>query len=173
MFVEGVNVLRAVSVYNGRTLWEYPLEGILRPYHQDHLTGVASTGSNYCLGPERVYLHTGDRCLVLDAASGRKAAEFPAPPQPDGSPGTWGHIAWRDGTLFGSLANPRHQVKESWRSYRGRLDMSRLLGESVMTIELGGTLTDPGATAWDEKDGDIPRTSRSAAMSSTPWIRAR
>jgi len=136
MFVEGVNVLRAVNVYNGRTLWEYPLEGILRPYHQDHLTGVASTGSNFCLGKNRVYVRTAKQCLCLDAGSGRKVTELQAPLRPDGKPGTWGYIAWRDETLFGSLANEEHLVKAPWRAYRGRLDMSRVLSESILFFAL-------------------------------------
>ncbi|NUQ63604.1 MAG: PQQ-binding-like beta-propeller repeat protein [Pirellulales bacterium] len=132
MFVEGMSALRAVNLYNGTTLWEIPLADILRPYHQDHLTGAAATGSNFCLGKDRLYLHAGSKCLVLDAATGRQLAQWDAPLRPDGKPGTWGYIAYRDGLLFGSLANEEHLVKESWRSYLNKLDMTRMLSESAL-----------------------------------------
>ncbi len=128
MFIEGVNALRAVNIYNGRTLWEFPLEGILKPYHQEHLMGVAGTGSNICLGGDRVFVHTGDKCLCIDVCDGRKVAELKTPPQPDGKPGTWGYIACADGTLFGSLANTQHIVKYPWQ----KADMSRLFTESLL-----------------------------------------
>jgi outer membrane protein assembly factor BamB len=136
MFVEGINDLRAVNVYNGSTLWEFPLKGVLAAYHQDHLTGVAATGSNLCLGGNRLFVQVGGKCLALDVKTGRPAAEIKTPPRPDGKPGTWGYIAWRDGILFGSLVNERHVVKESWRAFLDKLDMSRLWSESVLLFAL-------------------------------------
>ncbi len=128
MFVEGVNALRAVDIYNGRTLWEFPLKGIAKPYHQGSLIGVATTGSNFCVSGDRVYVRIDNRCLCLDAKTGRKIAELQSPPRPDGKPGTWGYIACEDGVLFGSLANEQHLAK----AIIGQPDMSRLLGESVL-----------------------------------------
>ena len=142
MFVEGVDALRAVSIYNGRTLWEVPLEGVLRAYHQEHILGTAGTGSNFCVGPDRVYVHTGDRCLGLDVKSGKKVAQYQAPPQPDGKPGTWGYIAYVDGTLFGSLANREYIVKYCWRK---PCDMSRLLTESLLLFALDA---ETGKVRW-------------------------
>jgi outer membrane protein assembly factor BamB len=136
MFVEGVDVLRAVNVYNGTTLWEFPLPGILKSFHQDHLTGVAATGSNLCLGEDRLFVHGGGTCLVLDAATGQKTAQWAVPSLPDGTKGVWGYLAYHDGTLFGTVANQKHLVKESWRSFLGKLDMSRLYSESVLLFAL-------------------------------------
>jgi outer membrane protein assembly factor BamB len=138
MYVEGLDGLRAVNIYNGSTLWEFPMPKLLQPYHQDHLTGVAATGSNLCLGDDRVYVHVGDKCLVLDAKTGRKTAEWTPPRRPDGKPGTWGYLAYRNGMLFGTLVNEEHLVKESWRSYLGKLDMSHIYSESVLLFALDG-----------------------------------
>ena len=132
MFVEGADALRAVSIYNGRTLWEYPLPGILRAYHQDHLMGSAGTGSNYCLAGDRIYLAAGDRCLGLSTADGRKVSEWRAPPRPDGKPGTWGLIACDGRTLLGSLVDERHLVKYRYLNS----DMSRLFTESLLLFAL-------------------------------------
>ncbi|NLF70242.1 MAG: PQQ-binding-like beta-propeller repeat protein [Candidatus Anammoximicrobium sp.] len=136
MFVAGLDALRAASIYNGTVLWEIPLPSLLAAYHQDHLTGVAATGSNLCLGGDRLFLHTGDRCLVLDVKTGSQIAEFPAPAAPGGQPGRWGYIAWQDGILFGSTADERHVVTESWNAYRGKLDMTGLLSESSQLFAL-------------------------------------
>jgi len=136
MFVEGLNAIRAVNVYNGTTFWESPLPKSLAAYHQDHLTGVAGTGSNICLGGSRVFVRGTDRCVCLDQQSGRQLAEWPAPAHPDGGSPTWGYLAFDNGRLFGSLTNTRHVVKESWRSFLGKLDMSELLTESRMLFAL-------------------------------------
>jgi len=132
MFVEGLNGLRAVSIYNGRTLWEVPLPGILSAYHQEHLMGVAGTGSNLCMSGERIYVATGDRCLSLSADDGSRLGELRAPPRPDGKPGTWGFLACDGSTLFGSLANQEHLVKYRY----GKSDMSRQFTESMLFFAL-------------------------------------
>lgn len=143
MFVAGIDAVRAVNIYNGTDLWEVPLPKMLAAYHQDHLTGVAATGSNLCLGGDRLFLHTGNRCLCLDVKTGRQVAEFPTPATPDGKPGRWGYIAWQDGVLFGSVADERHVVTESWSAYRDKLDMTSLLSESVLLFALDAQTGQP------------------------------
>lgn len=105
MFAEGVHGLRATNIYNGRTLWEYSIENVLSTYHREHSIGAAWTAGNYCLGNGRLFVHHGSRCLCLDAQTGKKLAEFHAPARADGTPGTWGYIAYAGGTLFGTLAD--------------------------------------------------------------------
>ena len=79
LLVEGIHELRALDAYNGRVLWTYPLPNILKIYDQEHLNGVAITGSNFCIGEGRVYVRKEDICLCLDMKTGRKLAEFKAP----------------------------------------------------------------------------------------------
>jgi len=110
MVVLGLDALRALDIYNGRMLWEYPMETLLKPYHQEHIMGTAGTGSSMCVGAGKIYIHTGDRCLVIDAASGRKLAAHAAPKLPDGKPGRWGYVALADGTLLGTLVDESHLV---------------------------------------------------------------
>jgi len=92
------------------------------------LMGAAGTGSNMCLGENRIFIHGGDKCLVLDVRDGSEVSQFKTPAQPDGKPGTWGFIAHVDGTLFGSLANTRHVVRHCYQ----KGDMSRLFSESLL-----------------------------------------
>lgn len=129
MFAEGLNALRATNIYNGRTLWEFPLEGILLQYHRgESSVGVAWTGSNFCIGDNRVYVHSRDNCLCLDVKTGRKTAELQPPPLPNGKPGKWGYIACKEGMLFGTLVNEQYLVK-GWAS---KWDTSDQFTESVL-----------------------------------------
>ena len=129
MFAEGLNALRATNVYNGRTLWEFPLEGILLPYHRGESSiGTAWTGGNFCIGDNRVYVHSRDNCLCLNVKTGRKTAELQPPPLPNGKPGKWGYIACKEGTLFGTLVNEQYIVK-GWAS---KWDTSEQFTESVL-----------------------------------------
>ncbi len=128
LIVEGMNGLRAVDAYNGRPLWEFSLPGVLKPYNAEHLVGAAATGSNFCVSADGVFVRAGGKCYRLDVATGRKVAEFDAPPKPDGKPGTWGYLAVEGGTVFGSVVDDRHIVKHAY----GKSDMSQLFTESLV-----------------------------------------
>ncbi len=130
--VEGLDAVRVSDAYNGRTLWEHALPGILAALDQDHLMGTAGTGSNLCIGGDSIYVHRKTHCLRLDLASGRELGEFPPPKRPDGKPGVWGYLAHQDGVLYGTVANTDHIVK--WRYLKG--DMSDMLSESFSLFAL-------------------------------------
>lgn len=114
LFVEGLDELVAVDAYNGWPLWRYGISGVLRAYDADHLAGTAITGSNFCLAPDSVLVRYRDRCDRLDAATGEVLATYTAPPQANGQPGTWGYLAYEDGVVYGSLANPEHIVRHAY-----------------------------------------------------------
>ncbi len=141
MFVEGLHGLRATSIYNGRTLWDFPLPNALGTYHREHSIGAAWTGGNYCLGGEDIYLHTGNRCLRLSADSGQLVREYKPPARPDGKPGTWGYIAWEGGTLFGTLADEEYLV----RCWSPNWDTG---GQSIQSVMLFAMDPDTGKVKW-------------------------
>jgi outer membrane protein assembly factor BamB len=141
LIVEGLNGVRAVDAYNGRTLWEVSLPKVLRAFNSDALLGAAATGSNLCASSDAIYVHTGARCLRLDPASGRTLAEFDAPALSNGKPGLWGYLAVENGILYGSLVNPDHIVK--WRYQAG--DMSEQFTESLRFFAMDATT---GALRW-------------------------
>lgn len=144
LFVEGVNGLRCVDAYNGRTIWEYELPGILKPYDQEHLNGAAVTGSNFCIGQNSLYIRVKNRCLRLDLTTGKKLAEFKAPLRPDGLTGKWGYIACEDGILYGSVLNEEHIFKWAYR----RSDMSEMFSESLLFFALDA---ETGKLKWTYK----------------------
>jgi len=124
----GLHGVIALDAYNGRELWRYPIENLLTAYDGDELMGVAGTGGNICTAGDSVYVRHKGSCLRLDAATGKRLAEFAVPPQSDGKPGVWGYIACQDGILYGSAADPQHVVTYRYVNRGG--DMKRLLTES-------------------------------------------
>ena len=147
MFVEGMDALRAVDAYNGRNLWEFKLQGIQAAFNADHLAGTAVTGSNFCVAKSGVYVHDKQRCYRLDPATGKKLGEFSAPADADGKPGQWGYIACDGRRVFGTLANPGHQVRYAYL----RADMGDMWGESSAFFALDA---ESGKLLWryDAKD---------------------
>ncbi|NQT01109.1 MAG: PQQ-binding-like beta-propeller repeat protein [Planctomycetes bacterium] len=141
LFVEGLHGLRALDAYNGHVIWEYPLENILKAYDQEHLMGTAGTGSNFCVTPEGLYVRTGGKCLQLDPATGKLIAEFPAPQHPQGKQSTWGYVACKNQTLFGTLADTEHIVQYRY----GRSDMKTQFTESVLLFAMD---TRTGRLKW-------------------------
>ena len=139
LFVEGLNALRCIDAYNGRTLWEYPLPGILKVYDGEHLMGTAGTGSNFCVAPGAVFVRAGGACLKLDPATGKRLAALEAPKQPDGKAGTWGYVAHAGGTLFGTLTDTAHLV--TYRYRRG--DMRTQFTESLLLFALDAATGKP------------------------------
>lgn len=127
LYSEGLHGIIAVDAYNGHKLWEYELPDILKSYDGDHLMGTSGTGSNYCVSEDSVYVRQGNLCLRIDSRTGKLIAQFTSPKTLDGKDGVWGHIAYEDGLLFGSLSDPEHVV--TYR-YRPGGDMNDQLTES-------------------------------------------
>lgn len=111
LVVEGVHGVCALDAYNGRTRWVYPIPDILADWDGvHHDVGVGDTGSNFCLSDDAVFVRTGERCLKIELATGRLAAEFKTPVDPAASDRNWGYVAHADGVLFGSVLNHAHTV---------------------------------------------------------------
>jgi outer membrane protein assembly factor BamB len=125
LFVQGMDALRALDAYNGRLLWEVPFKDIGKPYDGEHLLGTAGTHGTLCAAPEGVFVRHGDKCVRLDAATGKKLAEFTLPGKGNGQR-VWGFVASEDGVLLGTEADTTHNVPY----YYGKADMSRVFTES-------------------------------------------
>ena len=142
LFVQGNHGIRAYDSYNGHKLWDYYVEDLMKPYDQDHLTGVAVTHGNWCLEGDMLYVRVGSSvpnfsgrtCHVVDVVTGNKRAEYKVPSrlkQKDyaygtGGEGYWGYIAVDNGILFGTIVNDSHVPKWGYRES----DMHKLFSES-------------------------------------------
>jgi len=137
LVVEGVDGVCAVDAYNGRTLWTYWIEGVLKDYDGiHHDVAVGETGSNYCLGDDSVYVAEADRCLRLDLATGRKLGEFPTPAADGDKDRQWGYLAFADGILFGSIANHAHTISPRYSGIRLRNESVSLFALDAKTGDL-------------------------------------
>lgn len=154
LIVAGLHGLRAANAYNGRTLWEYELSDLLKPYDADHLMGTAGSGSNFCATELGVFVRVGDQCLRLDAATGKKLATFSLPPDArvlrepletndpaDQDGASWGYVAAADGLLFGSAAVTNHIVRHAYQP----ADMRGMATESSALFALDAQT---GAHRW-------------------------
>lgn len=86
VFIEGPDLIRALDAYTGRILWEREFRSIGEFYNTGgKQLGTHETGPNYCTAPDTVYVITPQKCMALDAATGRTTMEFALPPgvEPD------------------------------------------------------------------------------------------
>ena len=122
LFIEGPDSLRAMDVYTGRVLWRTELPGVGEAYDNTaHQPGANALGTNFVATEDRVYVAYGDRCVVLDAATGRKMGELFLPRRAgEKQAPRWGYIGvWRELLIAG--AEPvvfdgivRFGVKDNW-----------------------------------------------------------
>ncbi len=130
LVAEGVDGVCALDAYNGRLLWTWRLDGVLKDYDGvHHDIGVGDTGSNYCLGDDSVYVRSADFCVRLELASGRELGRWKTPVAEDEKNRAWGYLACRDGVLFGSVSNEEHRGSPRYGDIR-------LFTESVLLFAL-------------------------------------
>jgi len=94
LFIEGVDMLRAVDIYTGRVLWESSLPGLGKIYNVlPHAPGANATGTNFICNSDAIYVVHEKACVRLDPATGKRLGEFrlPKPPGAKGTP-SWGYI---------------------------------------------------------------------------------
>ncbi len=125
LVIAGLHAILGVDAYNGHIVWRFDCPDFQKPYHQEHLLGVAGTGGGMCLGGGHIYARQGDRCLRLNLTDGRQDTVFALPGT---EPGQWGFLAWEDGVLLGSRADTGHVVRPLYRSS----DMRQLPTQSTL-----------------------------------------
>ncbi|MFO7906754.1 MAG: PQQ-binding-like beta-propeller repeat protein [Pirellulaceae bacterium] len=91
----GKNSVRAYDAYNGLELWERRIGGALR-------VSVTHDAGNSAANADSLFVAAGEKCLQLDAATGKTKATYTIPPTKEGTPGRWGYVAVADNVLYGS-----------------------------------------------------------------------
>ena len=142
LVVGGLDGLRALDAYNGRTLWTFELRGHLKDYNGiHHDVGVGETGGTFCLSDDSVYVKRDEDCLRIDLATGKTIATFKTPVKSDARNRSWGYLAYHDGILYGSVANDEHTVSP-------RYGLTKLRTESVLFFAMDATT---GELKWQYK----------------------
>jgi outer membrane protein assembly factor BamB len=96
LFIQGENIVMVYDSYNGALLWKRTLPGAMRT----RLKG--SECSNLAASEDSFFVAVGEKCLRLDAETGRVLATYNLPDVPKGTRPKWGYVAYIDGILFGS-----------------------------------------------------------------------
>jgi outer membrane protein assembly factor BamB len=103
LFIEGMDLIRAIDIYTGRVLWEASLPGVGELYNNTaHQPGANSSGTNYIATRDGVYVAYRKRCVKLDPVTGQKIGEYTLPHSPGSADApTWGYINVVDNYLVG------------------------------------------------------------------------
>jgi outer membrane protein assembly factor BamB len=96
LFIQGENTVMAYDSYNGTLLWQRDIPGAVRTRLK------AKECGNLAASEDSFFVALPDRCLRLDAETGKTVATYPLPVKPSGSASQWGFLAYVDGILYGS-----------------------------------------------------------------------
>lgn len=94
MFLQGLDRIVALDVFNGTVLWSQELTGFGR-------FNVPRDSGNWCATADAVFLVVGDHCWKLSAVTGEVLSRFPVTTQPIAGQ-AWGYVAAVGESLFGS-----------------------------------------------------------------------
>jgi len=129
MFVQGENVIMAYDSYNGVELWKRDIPGAIR-------LGLKTRTSNLAGGMGSLFVAIGDKCLRLDAATGRTLRTYKLEPSGNNKgPDTWNYVACVGKTLYGSRnANRIFAIDVETGKFKWRHDASNIM---TVTICIG------------------------------------
>jgi len=122
------NGVIAVDAYNGTEIWRFGSKGLL-----SGRAGycVFRAGGVYCLGDGVLYLRSKDRCLCLDAKTGKLLRKIPLPDAK--AHDFWGYLAYSDGVVYGTAADTSHNMTLPWPVKKGVLEGKTLFAVDART----------------------------------------
>ena len=146
LIIEGVDMLRAVDIYNGTLLWQRSLKGLGEYYNNfGHQPGANGTGTNYVSTPDGLYVVYQDQCLWLDPDTGETLKTFTLPPDENDQPQRWGYINVVDDYLIGGAdpllvytddkGRPKKGRSENLAASKRLVAMDRHRGEVLWSAE--------------------------------------
>jgi len=102
LFVQGENVIMAYDAYNGVKLWERDIAGAMR-------RGMKTGGvGNLTVSKRGLFVSLPEKCLLLDAATGKTLKVFDPPRAANGKPRRWGYTACHNDRLLGATTAARN-----------------------------------------------------------------
>ena len=131
LFIEGMDMLRAMDIYTGRVLWEASLPGVGDLYDNTaHQPGANASGTNYVATHDGIYVAFGKSCVKLDPVTGQQVRQFQLPPEANAKgkePPTWGYLNVAENYLVGGADPLFNPGLESSRSANDNYSFSRRL----------------------------------------------
>ena len=142
LFVQGMERLTALDIFNGVVLWSLEIPGLNR-------YNMPREGGNYCADDDYVYVVHDGRCWKIDAATGKVVHVFdtvnltgrvldPA----------WSHVALAGNLLIGSTARKSSHFPEYWGDdcwYDKRIGVST---GKICSMSLFGLDKSSGKVKW-------------------------
>lgn len=112
LFIEGVDMLRAMDIYTGRILWERKLPGVGAFFNNTaHQPGANASGTNFVSMSDGIYVAYENSCLMLDPATGKTLKKFHLPSLDGDTAPRWGFLSVAGDYLLGG-AEPFIPPKE-------------------------------------------------------------
>lgn len=145
LFVQGDKSVMAYDAFNGQFLWEQYNPKALR-------TGVFNNyePGNLVASDESLFVVVEDKCLHLDASSGRPIRTYEIPAKNSDGTHQWGYVAYADGRLYGTCTERKMIAAEARR--RGRA------AEADNTDVVFAFDTTTGALLWEYQGQSISHT---------------
>ncbi|HOX38796.1 MAG TPA: PQQ-binding-like beta-propeller repeat protein [Candidatus Brocadiia bacterium] len=149
MFIPADNRIIAVDAYNGTRLWDLDIPGTRR------LAAPREAGS-MALSDSYLYVATEDRCVCVDAQTGRPSATFTMPQLVENQTRHWGYTAIAGSMLFGSgrkqgavysSIGKAADYEIQWGDFKGMVTsdslfaLDRHTGETLWTYKSGVIIT--------------------------------
>ena len=126
LFIQGENSVMAYDSYNGALLWKRDVPGAMRTRLKQIECG------NLAACDESFFVALADKCLRLDAETGKTRATYSMPSAPGEGTARWGFLAYADGVLYGSTMQ------------------NQAVSNMLFAID-----TDSGELLWQYKGGNI------------------
>lgn len=108
LYLQGLHRLIGMDAHNGTILWSHELPEVVR-------FNVPRDCSNWCADPQHLFVAAGNRCKLIDGATGNMAADFPVW-NPTDREMNWGFVARYDDLLLGSCVQSDAAFSEYWGS---------------------------------------------------------
>jgi len=153
LFLQGLLRVIAIDAFNGSILWARELPELRR-------FNIPRSSSNWCADDNSLYLAMGSRVVRLDAASGKRLAEYELePPRQVDDAGDaaweWGYLASTPRGLLGSAVrqgghHTRWWGSDSWYDAKEGDDAAKVVANSLFLLR-----PDTGRIRWRYERGLI------------------
>ena len=147
MFIQGENVIMCYDAYNGVELWKREIPGAMRLGLKTHVSNLAG-------GMGSLFVAIGDKCLRLDAVTGRTLRTYKLESADAKEPDTWNYLAAVGKTLYGSRnANRIFAVDVETGKLRWRHDASDIMTVTICIGDERLFYIDRSVTDAQKKEG--------------------